>query len=76
METKHAGMGAALAVLLVVFGLMTLVGVILLMMLFQPGIDHSPAQVSMSEFRANPAAASSGLPNSVQIYRSVIGVQA
>ena len=76
METKHAGMGAALAVLLAVFGLITLVGVILLMMLFQPGIDHSPAQVEgVNQFRASPATALSGLPNSVQTYRSAIGVQ-
>jgi hypothetical protein len=44
MATKHAGMGAALAVLAIVFGLLVMVGVILLMMWFQPGIEHSPAE--------------------------------
>lgn len=77
METKQAGMGAALAVLLAVFGLITLVGVILLMMLFQPGIDHSPAQAgSMSLFRAKPVAAMSELPQLGHIYHSRNGVHA
>lgn len=54
MATKQAGLGAALAVLVIVFGLIALVGVILLMMWFQPDIDHSPAQVvSTTTFRAN-----------------------
>lgn len=58
MATKQAGLGAALAVLLVVFGLITLVGVILLMMWFQPDIEHSPAQLGRtSELRVNPARA-------------------
>lgn len=77
METKQAGMGAALAVLLAVFGLITLVGVILLMMLFQPGIDHSPAQVeSMSAFRAKPVAAMSASPEIGHTYHSKKGVHA
>jgi hypothetical protein len=46
MANKQAGMGAALVVLAVVFGLMTIVGVILLMMWFEPGIEHSPAEHS------------------------------
>ncbi|HZP62459.1 MAG TPA: hypothetical protein VFB28_03510 [Terriglobales bacterium] len=37
-------MGAAVAVLAVVVGLVLIIGVILLMMLLQPGIQHSPAQ--------------------------------
>jgi len=43
-KTKHAGLGAALAVLLVVFGLFVIVGVILWMMWMQPGIQHSPSE--------------------------------
>lgn len=39
---KHEGLGAAIAVLLAFSGLIVLVGVILLMMLMQPGIKHSP----------------------------------
>lgn len=75
MQTKHAGMGAALAVLLAVFGLITLVGVILLMMLFQPGIDHSPAQVeSRNEFRASPVTAISELPDLGHTHYSNSGV--
>lgn len=54
MATKHAGLGAALVVLLAVFGLMTLVGVILLMMWFQPDIEHSPAQVESTSILKNP----------------------
>jgi hypothetical protein len=77
METKHAGMGAALAVLLAIFGLITLVGVILLMMLFQPGIDHSPAQVeSRTDFRACPTSRISKLPHVEQTYSSNSGVHA
>ncbi len=40
---KHAGLGAAVAVLLAFSGLIVLVGVILLMMWLQPGIEHSPS---------------------------------
>lgn len=43
MATEKAGMSAALVVLVFVLGLMTMVGVILLMMWFQPGIEHSPS---------------------------------
>ncbi len=41
--SKHAGLGAAIVVLLAFSGLIVLVSVILLMMLLQPGIQHSPA---------------------------------
>jgi hypothetical protein len=44
MATKHAGMGAAFVALALVLGLMTIIGVILLMMWFQPGIEHSPSE--------------------------------
>lgn len=74
MATKHAGLGAALAVLMIVFGLITLVGVILLMMWFQPDIEHSPAQVgTASEFRS-PVAALPQLRNPGSSYRSTSGV--
>jgi uncharacterized membrane protein YjfL (UPF0719 family) len=43
MATKQAGMGAAFIVLAVVLGLIIFIGVILLMMWFQPGIEHSPS---------------------------------
>jgi hypothetical protein len=46
METKDAGTGAAVAVLLAILGLIVMVGVILLMMWKQPGIEHSPSQQS------------------------------
>ncbi len=49
MATKHAGIGAAFAVLTVVFGLFMLIGVILLMMWMQPGIAHSPKAQSRVE---------------------------
>ncbi len=39
---KHAGVGAAIAVVLAIFGLIFLVGVILLMMWTQPDIEHHP----------------------------------
>lgn len=64
MASKQAGLGAALAVLVIVFGLMALVGVILLMMWFQPDIEHSPAQIERtSAFRANRVIAVPELPN-------------
>lgn len=44
METKDAGIGAAVAVLLAILGLIITVGIILLMMWQQPGIPHSPSQ--------------------------------
>ena len=44
MESKDVGIGAAVAVLLAVLGLIVFVGVILLMMWKQPGIEHSPSQ--------------------------------
>lgn len=44
METKDAGIGAAVAVLLAILGLIITVGIILLMMWEQPGIPHSPSQ--------------------------------
>lgn len=43
-----------LLVLLAVFGLAILVGVILLMMLLQPGIAHSPEQ-SLESWQARPS---------------------
>ena len=46
MATKRAGMGAAFVVLALVLGLMMIIGVILLMMWFQPGIEHSPSEGS------------------------------
>jgi hypothetical protein len=56
MANKQAGLAAALAVLVIVFGLIIIVGVILLMMWFQPDIEHSPAQIeTTSEFHSNRA---------------------
>ncbi len=46
MEAKDAITGTAVAVLLAVIGLIILVGVILVMMFTQSGIEHSPAQES------------------------------
>lgn len=47
MEAKDALTGTAVAVLMAVFGLIFIVGVILLMMMWlQPGIAHSPSQHS------------------------------
>lgn len=46
MEAKDALTGAAVAVLMAVFGLIIILGVILLMMWLQPGIAHSPSQQS------------------------------
>jgi hypothetical protein len=46
METKDAGTGAAIVVLLAILGLIVIIGVILLMMWKQPGIEHSPSQQS------------------------------
>jgi hypothetical protein len=46
METKDAGTGAAIVVLLAILGLMIMIGLILLMMWKQPGIEHSPSQQS------------------------------
>lgn len=63
MATKHAGMGAALVVLALVFGLMVIVGVILVMMWFQPGIEHSPAEHgSLHGYFASPTAPLPHLP--------------
>ncbi len=44
METHDAGTGAAVAVLLAILGLIIMIGLILLMMWKQPGIEHSPSQ--------------------------------
>lgn len=44
MEAKDATTGAAVVVLLAVLGLIILVGVILVMMFTQTGIEHSPSQ--------------------------------
>lgn len=52
METKDAGTGAAIAVLLAILGLIVIIGVILLMMWKQPGIEHSPSQQSRLHFSA------------------------
>lgn len=46
METKDAVTGAAIAVLLAILGLVIIIGLILLMMWKQPGIEHSPSQAS------------------------------
>lgn len=46
MDAKDATTGAAVAVLLAVLGLIILVGVILVMMFTQSGIEHSPSQAS------------------------------
>jgi hypothetical protein len=46
MEAKDAGIGAAVAVLLAILGLVIIIGLILLMMWKQPGIEHSPSQES------------------------------
>jgi hypothetical protein len=46
MEAKDAEIGAAVAVLLAILGLIIIIGVILLMMWKQPGIEHSPSQQS------------------------------
>lgn len=46
MQAKDALTGVAVAVLLAMLGLIILVGVILLMMWKQPGIEHSPSQQS------------------------------
>jgi len=42
--TKSAGTMAAIWVILSVLGLVVLVGVVLVMMWFGPGIQHSPSQ--------------------------------
>lgn len=44
MATKTAGLNAAGAVLIAIFGLVVLIGVILLMMWAQPDIQHSPSE--------------------------------
>lgn len=46
MEAKDALTGAAVAVLLAVLGFIILIGVILVMMWMQPGIEHSPSEES------------------------------
>jgi hypothetical protein len=62
METKDAGTGAAIVVLLAILGLIVIVGVILLMMWKQPGIDHSPSQQSSLCAPASPSEPSLQLP--------------
>lgn len=47
MEAKNAVTGAAIAVLLAILGLVIMIGLILLMMWKQPGIEHSPSQASL-----------------------------
>jgi len=42
MAGKRAGIGAAIVVLAAALGLLVVVGIILLMMWRQPGIQHSP----------------------------------
>lgn len=44
MAIKHAGMGAAFVVLGFMLGLISIIGVILLMMWLQPDIEHSPSE--------------------------------
>ena len=46
METKDATTGAAIVVLLAILGLVIMIGLILLMMWKQPGIERSPSQQS------------------------------
>jgi len=46
MESKDAVTGAAIAALLAILGVILMVGIILLMMWKQPGIEHSPSQQS------------------------------
>lgn len=43
MAAKTAGLGAAIVVLMAAVGFMFMVGVILVMMWFQPGIARSPS---------------------------------
>lgn len=45
--TKSAGTMAAIWVILSVLGLVVLVGVVLVMMWFGPGIQHSPSETSV-----------------------------
>jgi hypothetical protein len=47
MDAKDAVTGAAIAVLLAILGLVIMIGLILLMMWKQPGIEHSPSQASL-----------------------------
>lgn len=76
MATKHAGMGAAFVALAVVLGLITIVGLILLMMWFQPGIEHSPSgHGSLSGFRAMRVAQVSKAPMSVRYFVSDFGAK-
>jgi hypothetical protein len=54
METKDPGTSAAVAVLIAILGLIITIGIILLMMWKQPGIEHSPSQQN-SRRRPGPA---------------------
>ncbi len=53
---KHAGLGAAILVLLAISGLIVLVGVIFAMMLLQPNIQHSPSAHNGKSVRSTIAA--------------------
>lgn len=58
MEAKDAVTGAAIAVLLAILGLVIMIGLILLMMWKQPGIERSPSQANL---RGTRTAAQSSL---------------
>lgn len=80
METKDPGTGAAIAVLLAILGIIILVGLILLMMWKQPGIEHSPSQKSnlwipgtASQMSLEPQKLS-GVP--ITEYRRILGSNA
>ncbi len=48
-KTRKLGIAPTLVVLILVLGLAMFVGVILLMMLVQPGIAHSPDQATVGD---------------------------
>lgn len=57
MRTKRAGLGGALIVSLVVFGLAVIVGIIFWLMLAPSGIQHSPRQAVPSSWIQPPGPA-------------------
>lgn len=60
---KSAGTLAAIWVILAITGLVVLIGVILLMMWFGPGIQHSPSERSQLRDRAVVQAAEVSVPS-------------
>jgi len=72
MAGKHAGQGAAILVLLAITGLTVLIGVILLMMRFQPGIEHHPSKRAGSSqiYAASLAGPSSLSQRTIDVSRS------